>query len=149
MLGTRRGNETPVPCAGHTLLSSTRLFPRAPCSLSYAPFQKPCVAPQCLLLTLKVFPKAPSSPPPTHLAQCPSTHFALSQTQPCSVPCTPCSGPLSAMAPGVMIIYRQCVCAPRRLCLMMSAAVCQWLYEMKCMCVHVRGHGAGWVLLGS
>lgn len=43
----------------------------------------------------------------------------------------------------------ECMCTPVRLGLMMSAAVCQCVYEMKYMRAHVRGHGAGRALLGS
>lgn len=43
----------------------------------------------------------------------------------------------------------QCVCTPVRLCFMISAAVCQWVCEIKRMCVPVRGPGAGRALLGS
>lgn len=47
------------------------------------------------------------------------------------------------------VLLCQCVWTPVRLCFTMSAAVCQWVYEIEYMCVPVRGPGAGRALLRS
>lgn len=114
------------------------------------PFQNPSVTPQCLHRHWKPSPRPPPPLSGLNLALCPSTHspakhsLALFPAPPTLVPS------FSAMARGTWcllfvdrervpcVLLCQCVCTLVRLCFMMSAAVCQWICEIKYMCVPVQ-----------
>lgn len=87
-------------------------------------------------MAFRALPKAPSSPVWAHLAPGPSTHSPLSQTQPPSVPCTRCSGPLLPCQGAGHLVFQLpadrettvcscgCGCIPVSLCFM-PTALCQ------------------------